>query len=184
MLVWLDDLKVRVLNCTQWKHQLKTFMSARALFHKGKKLLLYSRSTPSHPRAGCLSAAFIWTKTTWPLFKHCVPIRSVPVIVSLHPQMGQDGGGHQRGGEEREAGGRRSAQQALSADLLRRFRRGQASHEQVFCKYYTSETWVRAFCDRHSSWLYFWTENKLRVMVLSIHYCRSSRVVAVQQPSA
>lgn len=49
--------------------------------------------------------------------------------------MGQDGGGPHRGGEKREAGGRRSAQQALPADLLRWLRRGQASHEQVLRKY-------------------------------------------------
>lgn len=48
--------------------------------------------------------------------------------------MGQDGGRHQRGGEEREAGGRRCAQQALPADLHGRLGRGQASHEQVFCE--------------------------------------------------
>ncbi|XP_062284654.1 protein SGT1 homolog isoform X3 [Scomber scombrus] len=57
---------------------------------------------------------------------------SVPGVVPPQLQMGQGGGGHQRGGEEREAGGRRCAQQALPADLQRRLGRGQASHEQVF----------------------------------------------------
>lgn len=61
--------------------------------------------------------------------------RSVPHIVPLHPQVGQDGGGNPRGGEKREAGGRRGPQPPLPADLQRRLRRSQESHEQVLREY-------------------------------------------------